>query len=379
MIYLDNNATTKVDDAVINAMLPYFTEYYGNPSSSHLFGVKVNNELKRSRQIISSILNCNPYEIIFTSGATESINLGIKGIVESQSYKGNHIITLKSEHSAVLDTCRYLETKGFEVSYLDVNKDGLVDLNSYKNSFKSTTILTIVMFVNNEIGVIQPIKELCEIAHFHKSLFLTDATQAVGKLKIDINELNVDLLAFSGHKFHAPKGIGILYIKRNNKIKITSQIHGGHQEMNIRSGTVNIPSIIGITKAMEIINNSFEKDVSKVKCLRDLLEYNLLKFPKTTVNGNTSERSCNVSNILFHGIDSDAVITGLNNISISKGSACSSMSTMPSHVLKSLGLSDNDCYSSLRFSLCKYNNLEEIEYVTEALISILKKIADLNN
>jgi cysteine desulfurase len=379
IIFLDNASTTRVDDKVIEAMLPFYSEFYGNPSSSHKFGSDVNSFINKARKTIANFLNCEPYELIFTSGATESINLAIKGIAESLKSKGNHIITVSTEHSAVLDTCKHLQSLDYDITYLTVKADGLLDIEQFIQSFKTTTILVSVMFVNNETGVIQPIKELVEIAHKKGSIFLTDATQAIGKIKVDVKDLNVDLLAFSGHKFHGPKGVGGLVVRKNNKVILSPIIHGGQQEMRLRSGTLNVPSIIGLSKAIEICSNEMSKSNLYIAKLRDRLEGELLKIEGAKVNGNSVFRANNISNILFRGIDSDAVISGLTQIAISKGSACSSSSTQPSHVLKGIGLSDEEAYSSIRFSFSKYNTEEEIDIVVKNIKDLINNLKRFNH
>jgi cysteine desulfurase len=369
LIYLDNNATTKIDPRVLDAMMPFLTDEYANASSKHEFGTTVNEAVKKARRSVAELIGAETNEIIFTAGATEAINLSIKGVAEAYVHKGNHIITVQTEHSAVLDVCKYLETRGFEIDYLPVKKDGLLNLDVLKKVLRTDTILVSVMFVNNEIGVIQPIEEIIDIVHANGSLVMSDATQAVGKLPIDAKDLGIDLMSFSGHKFYGPKGIGGLYV--NNKINIKPLIHGGGQERGIRSGTLNVPGIVGLGKACEIAKNDMEDDINRIKELRDHLEEELLKIGDTFVNGNRERRLYNVTNICFKNNDIDTLMTRLTNIAVSNASACNASSIEPSHVLKALGLSDKESFASLRFSLGKYNNREEVNYTLNRINILL--------
>lgn len=364
-IYFDNNATTKVDPQVVEVMLPFFLENYGNAASLHQYGSFANNAVKNARGQISSFIGCEPNEIIFTSGATESINLSLKGFALANRNKGNHIIILKTEHSAVLDTCKYLETVGFEVSYLSVKKDGLIDLNLLKEEIKENTILISVMLVNNEIGVIQPVKEIAEITHNSGLVLFCDATQAVGKIETKVDELDVDIMAFSGHKFYGPKGIGVLYIRSFNKnnLKIEAILHGGGHENGLRSGTLNVPAIVGLGKACEIAREEMQNDLKRIITLRNKLETELLKIPNSFVNGSIKSRMYNLSNICFPGINANVIMGRMKNIAVSNGSACSSAIIKPSHVLKAIGLSDESSFASIRFSLGKFNNESEVNKV----------------
>lgn len=361
ILYLDYNSTTPVDPRVLEAMLPYLKENFANPSSSHHFGQSINAKVKQARKQIADFINAEPNELIFTSGATEAINMAIKGVVESNSNKGKHIITVSTEHKAVLDTCKDLERKGFEITYLTVQSDGLIDLTELQKAIRTDTVLVSVMYVNNEIGVIQPIKEISTLTHENGVLFMTDATQAVGKIEIDVNDLGVDLLCFSGHKMYAPKGIGAFYVR--NKTKLAPQIHGGGHEQGLRSGTLNVPGIIALAKACEIASEEMALNQRKISALRDKLETELLKLPNTSLNGDSVNRIFNTTNICFKGQDANVLIGRMKNIAVSNGSACSSAVVGPSHVLKAMGLSDDDAFSSLRFSLGKYNTPENIETV----------------
>lgn len=353
IIYLDNNATTPTDPRVVEAMLPYFTELYANPASNHLFGTQVNQAVKDSREKISQLLGCNANEIIFTSGATEAINLAIKGVAEQNTERARHIVTVSTEHPAVLETCRYMETIGFEVTYLPVDCNGLLDLGQVKNAIRDDTLLVCVMLVNNETGVIQPIIEISALAHEKGAFFMSDATQAVGKIPIDINAMGIDLLAFSGHKFYGPKGIGGLYVRsrRPNKVRLSPIIHGGGHELGVRSGTLNVPGIVGLGTASEIAMLEMNKNKEQIGRLRNELERSLLALPNTSLNGHPEKRLYNVSNICFHGIDADALMIGMEGIVVSNGSACSSTKVEPSHVLTAMGKTPQDAYSSIRFSL----------------------------
>lgn len=364
-IYLDYNSTTPIDPRVLEAMLPFLRDNFANPSSTHHLGQSINEKVKQAREQIADFINAEPNELIFTSGATEAINMAIKGVAESYSNKGKHIITVSTEHKAVLDTCKDLERKGFEITYLPVQTNGLIDLDELTQAFKPETILVSVMHVNNETGVIQPIKEISSLVREKGALFLTDATQAVGKIDIDVNDLGIDLLCFSGHKMYAPKGIGALYVR--NKTKLTSQIQGGGHERGLRSGTLNVPGIIALAKACEIANQEMTQNKKNISELRDILERELLKLPNTSLNGDTENRIFNTINICFIGQDANVLIGRMKEIAVSNGSACSSEVFEPSHVLNSIGLNDEDALASLRFSLGKYNTVEDIETVVNKI------------
>lgn len=380
MIYLDNAATTKVDPRVVDAMLPYFTENYGNASSKHKFGGIAHEAVKKAREQVASLIGSKENEIIFTSGATEGINLAIKGIVERYKDKGNHIITVKTEHSAVLDTCKNLETKGAEVTYLNVDSDGIISLEELKSSIKDTTILVSVMLVNNEIGVIQPIEEISSICHEAGIFFMSDATQAVGKMDVDVYKLGIDLMTFSGHKFHGPKGTGAVFIrkKRPFKIKLEPQLHGGGHEKGSRSGTLNVPGIVGVGKACEIAKAELKENYKHLYTLRNALEMRLLKMNGCYLNGHKEKRIPNIVNVRLDGIDSDALIVNLNNIAMSKGSACSNNDTKASHVLSSLGLSEKEVFESIRISFSKYNTESEIRIFGNEISEIISNIKSLS-
>ncbi|MGN7787827.1 cysteine desulfurase family protein [Niabella sp. 22666] len=375
-IYLDNNATTPVDPRVLEAMMPFLTSAYGNAASNHIFGVQINQQVKEARGNMADLLGCDATEIIFTSGATEAINLAIKGVAKEYKSKGNHIITVTTEHPAVLDTCKSLESEGYEITYLPVKRDGIIDQETLAAAIKPETILISVMMVNNETGVIQPIKEIAALAHENDIFFMTDATQAVGKLPINVQELGIDLLACSGHKFYGPKGIGALYVrsKRPFKVKLPALLHGGGHERGMRSGTLNVPGIVGMGEAAKIAHTDMMADAKRVSALRDELEKALLEVEGSFVNGNLTDRLYNVSNICFEGADADAIIAGLEEVMLSNGSACSSTKIEPSHVLSAMRLSDDQCYASIRLSLGRFTTKEDI---TDAIPTIKKIVTNL--
>jgi len=366
--YLDYNSTTPIDPRVLEAMLPYLQDNFANSSSNHHFGQSINEKVKEAREQIADFINAAFNELIFTSGATEAINIAIKGVAESYSNKGKHIITISTEHKAVLDTCKDLERKGFEVTYSPVQDNGLIDLVELNKAIRPDTILVSVMYVNNETGVIQPIKEISKIAHEKGALFMTDATQAVGKIEIDVYDLGIDLLCFSGHKMYAPKGIGALYVRqRDCKVKITPQNHGGGHEQGLRSGTLNVSGIIALAKACEIASQEMAQNKKTISELRDSLEVELLKLPNTSLNGDSEKRIYNTTNICFHGQDANVMIGRMKDIAVSNGSACSSAIVEPSHVLRAMGFNDDVAYASLRFSLGKYNTLKDIAIVVNKI------------
>lgn len=379
IIYLDNNATTPIDKRVLDAMMPFLTDNFANANSTHQFGVGAYEAVKVARSQVSELVGAEPNEIIFTSGSTEAINLAIKGVAEKSVGKGKHIVTVGTEHSAVLDTCRHLETKGYEVTYLPVKPDGIIDLSELKSVLRNDTILVCVMYVNNETGIVQPIKEIVELSHAVGALFMSDATQAVGKIPVNVDALGIDLLSMSGHKIYAPKGVGALYVRqRENRVKLPAMLHGGGHERGLRSGTLNVAGIVALGKACQIAQAEMKKNYESILSLRNYLESELLKVEETTVNGNATERLYNVSNICFHGADSDAVIMGLSNpetdfplIAVSNGSACTSTSIEPSHVLTAMGLNETNAFSSIRFSLGKFNTKKEIEIVIDAVKNVV--------
>lgn len=369
MIYLDNNATTRLDPRVLEVMMPFLTEEYANAASTHPFGLRAHEAVKLARQQVAALLGCETHELVFTSGATEAINLAIKGVVDNYASRGKHIVTVQTEHTAVLDVCRYLEAHGCEVTYLPVQPDGLVDLTVVQQAIRPDTILVSVMVVNNETGVIQPIQEIAKLAHAAGALFMTDATQAVGKMPLDVEELGIDLLTFSGHKFYGPKGVGGLYVRqrRPRRVKLEALLHGGGHERGFRSGTLNVPGIVGLGHAAELCQQSMKEEAARIGALRDELETGLLAIPGTRVNGNRQHRLYNTTNILFEGCDSDAMIMGLEGIAVSNGSACTAASVDPSHVLIALGLDDTQAFSCLRFSLGRFNTFQNIATAASAV------------
>jgi len=380
-IYLDNNATTPMDPRVLETMIPYFTEHFGNAASrNHPFGWQAEEAVDYAREQVAKLIGADPKEIIFTSGATEADNLAIKGVYEMYSSKGNHIITATTEHKAVLDTCKHIEKSGGEVTYLEVNAEGLIDLKELEAAIKPTTILVAIMYANNEIGTIQPVKEISAIAKKHGVLFFTDATQAAGKVPIDVIKDGIDLLAFSGHKMYGPKGIGALYVRRKNpRVKVTAQIDGGGHERAMRSGTLNVPGIVGFGKACELCMLEMESEGKRLAILRDKLETSLLKIEETYINGSREHRLPHVSNISFKYVEGEGLLMGFNkNIALSSGSACTSASLEPSYVLKALGLGDDLAHSSLRFGLGRFTTEEQIDYTIEHVSNTVLKLREMS-
>jgi cysteine desulfurase len=377
MIYLDNNATTPIDERVLEKALPFLTTHFGNASSTHSAGKTASEAVSKARLQVAQLLNAEPNEITFTSGATEGINLALRGLAEAHQGTKNHIITLQTEHTAVLDTCRYLETVGFEVDYLTVLPTGLVDLEVLQKAFRQDTLLVCVMLANNEIGTIQDMKSIAEIAHAHGAIVFTDATQAVGKIPVNVRELDVDMLVLSGHKFYAPKGVGVFYKNAQKRIKILPTQYGGGHEKGLRSGTLNVFGIVALGEACAIAGKEMKDNMLKVKELRDYLETQLLAIEDTFVNGKTDSRMFNVTNICFRGVESEAMILGLEEVAVSNGSACTSMKIEPSHVLKAIGLSDEEAFQSIRFSLGKFNTKEEIDESVTLVKKTIKNLRDL--
>jgi cysteine desulfurase len=380
-IYLDHNATTPMDPRVLEAMLPYFVENFGNAASrNHSFGWHAEEAVDYAREQIAQLIGADPKEIIFTSGATEGDNLGIKGVYEMYASKGNHIITCTTEHKAVLDTCKHLEKLGAEVTYLEVQPDGLIDLKQLEAAMKPTTILVAIMYANNEIGVIQPVKEIGAIAKKHGALFFTDAVQAVGKIPVDVIADGIDIMSFTAHKMYGPKGVGALYVRRKNpRVKVTAQIDGGGHERGMRSGTLNVPGIVGFGKAAEIAKTDMAGDTERVSKLRDKLENALKLIDETYVNGNPAHRLPHVSNISFKYVEGEGLMMGFNkDIALSSGSACTSASLEPSYVLKALGLGDDLAHSSLRFGLGRYTTEEQIDFTIKAVTDTVLKLREMS-
>lgn len=379
-IYLDNNATTPLDPRVLEVMLPYFTSKFGNAASrSHAFGWIAEEAVDYAREQIARLIGCTAQEIIFTSGATEADNLGIKGVFEMYHEKGNHIITAVTEHKAVLDACKHLEKLGARVTYLNVKNDGLVDLAELQAAMTDQTILVTIMYGNNEIGVIQPIKEIAAIAHQYGALFMTDATQAIGKVPVDVDADGIDLMAFTAHKMYGPKGVGALFVRRKNpRVKLTAQMDGGGHERGMRSGTLNVPGIAGFGKACELCRLEMEQEAKRLTALRDKLETSLKVVEESYSNGNTIQRLPHVSNLSFRFVEGEALMMALKGLAVSSGSACTSASIEPSYVLKSLGLPDDLAHSSLRFGLGRFTTEEEIDYAIEQVKTAVNALRDLS-
>lgn len=380
-VYLDNNATTPCDPRVVEAMVPYFTENFGNAASrNHPFGWAAEEAVDYAREQVAKLVGADPKEIIFTSGATEADNLAIKGVFEMYASKGNHIITATTEHKAVLDTCKHIEKLGGEVTYLQVKPDGLIDLAELEAAIRPTTILVSIMYGNNEIGVIQPIREISAIAKRHGVLFFTDAVQAVGKIPVDVQKDGIDLMAFTAHKMYGPKGIGALYVRRKSpRVKVTAQLDGGGHERGMRSGTLNVPGIVGFGKAAELARLEMDQDAKRLSKLRDKLETELLKLEEAYVNGNREHRLPHVTNISFKHVEGEGLLMGFNkNIALSSGSACTSASLEPSYVLKALGLGDDLAHSSLRFGLGRFTTEEQIDYTIEQVKNTVLKLREMS-
>ncbi|WP_157433450.1 IscS subfamily cysteine desulfurase [Adhaeribacter aquaticus] len=379
-IYLDNNATTPIDPRVLETMIPYMTEHFGNAASrNHAFGWAAEEAVDYAREQIAALINCNPKEIIFTSGATESDNLAIKGVFEMYASKGNHIITATTEHKAVLDTCKHLEKLGGQVSYLKVNEAGLIDLQELEAAITDKTILISIMYGNNEVGVIQPIREISALAKKHRVLFMTDATQAVGKIPVDVEADGIDLLAFSAHKMYGPKGVGALYVRRKNpQVKVTAQMDGGGHERGMRSGTLNVPGIVGLGNACEIARLEMDKDMAHVSRLRDRLEAGLLNIEEAFVNGSRVHRLPHVTNISFKYVEGEGLMMGVKDLAVSSGSACTSASLEPSYVLKEIGLSDDLAHASLRFGLGRFTTDDQIDYAITHVTEVVNKLRNLS-
>lgn len=378
-IYFDHAATTPTDKSVVEAMLPYFTEQFGNPSSVYEIARTNKQAIDRAREQVASALKADTREIYFTAGGTESDNWAIKGIAESYKNKGNHIITTEIEHHAVLHTCEYLERQGFEVTYLPVDEDGKISLDDLKGAIKENTILITIMYANNEIGTIQPVKEIGAIAKEHGVLFHTDAVQAVGHIPIDVNELNIDLLSLSGHKLYGPKGIGALYVRKG--VKLRAFIHGGAQERRRRGGTENVPAIVGLGEAVELAVKNMDEENEKLTALRDRVINGILEtVPHTKLNGHPTDRLPGNANLSFHFVEGEALLISLDMYGIfgSSGSACTSGSLDPSHVLLAIGLPHEIAHGSLRISLGRDNTEEDVDYLLEVLPQVMQRLRDMS-
>ena len=379
-IYLDNNATTKVDPRVFEAMTPFFLETFGNAASrNHSFGWSAEEAVDYAREQIAKLIGANEKEIIFTSGATESNNLALKGVFEMYARKGNHIITAATEHKAILDACAHLEKQGAEVTYLPVQEDGMVDLELIKSAIKENTILVSIMYGNNELGVVQNVREIGAICKEKGVLFHSDATQAVGKIPVDVIADNIDLMSFTAHKMYGPKGVGALYVRRKNpRVKVTAQVDGGGHERGMRSGTLNVPGIVGFGKACEIALDEMEKDAAHTSRLRDKLETELLKLEESYLNGNKDSRLPHTTNISFKHVEGEGLMIGIKDIAVSSGSACTSASLEPSYVLKSLGLDDELAHSSLRFGLSRFSTEEEVDFTIKTVTDAVNKLREMS-
>jgi cysteine desulfurase len=380
-IYMDNHATTPMDPRVLQAMLPYFTEKFGNAASrNHSFGWAGEEAVETARQQIATLINATAKEIIFTSGATESDNLMIKGVAEMYREKGNHIITQAIEHKAVLDTCKRLEKNGYEVTYLPVQRDGRVNPEDVRKAIKPTTILITVMYANNEIGVINPIAEIGKIAKEHGIIFAVDGVQAVGKVPVDVIKDNIDLLAISGHKIYGPKGVGALYVRRRNpRVQLSAIIDGGGHERGMRSGTLNVTGIVGLGKACELCQQEMAEEGARLGKLRDRLKAGLeAKLDEVYVNGSLEQRLPNNLNMSFAYVEGESLLMGINDVAVSSGSACTSATLEPSYVLKALGVGEDLAHTSIRFGLGRFTTEEEVDYVIDKMVQVVTKLRELS-
>jgi cysteine desulfurase len=380
-IYMDNHATTPVDPRVLEAMMPYLTSVFGNSASrNHQFGWAAEEAVENARAQIAKLIGATAKEIIFTSGATESDNLAIKGVAEMYREKGNHIITAATEHKAVLDTCKRLEKYGYKVTYLPVQKDGLVNLDELKAAMTDKTILVTIMYANNEIGVLQPIEEIGKLCRERGVVFHTDATQAVGKVPVDVNKQNIDILSISAHKMYGPKGVGALYVRRKSpRVQLSAIIDGGGHERGMRSGTLNVPGIVGLGKACELCREEMAAESKRLTALRDRLRQTIEKnLDEVYVNGNYEHRLPGNLNMSFLYVEGESLLMGINDIAVSSGSACTSATLEPSYVLKALGLGDDLAHSSIRFGLGRFNTDAEVDYVAAKIVDVVKKLRELS-
>ncbi len=373
---MDYNATTPVDPRVLDAMIPYFCDVFGNASSAnHRYGWEAEEAVAKARGQVAKLIGAIPREIIFTAGSTEAINMAIKGAAESYSSKGNHIITCPSEHKAVLETCECLSERGIDVTYLKVDETGLIDLDELRNAITDKTILVSIMLANNEIGTIQPVKEIGEICKERNVLFHSDTTQAVGKIPVNVNEMNIDMLSVSAHKFYGPKGVGALYVRgKNPRVTISKQMHGGSQEKELRSGTLNVPGIVGLGKASEIASDEMEIEMKKHIEYRDRIIDSLLQTENVYLNGHRTKRLTNNINISIGSINIEALIGSMHEIALSTGSACTSASMKPSHVLSAIGRNDKLAGSSLRISFGRFTTEEEVDFLIDKLVTNIRNI-----
>jgi cysteine desulfurase len=380
-VYLDNHATTPVDPRVLDAMLPYFREVFGNSASrNHEFGWKAEEAVENARAQIAKLINASPKEIIFTSGATESDGLAIRGIAEMYREKGNHIITQVTEHKAVLDTCKRLEKEGYEVTYLPVQKDGRISLDDLRRAITPKTILITIMYANNEIAVLQPINEIGKIAKEKGIFFHTDAVQAVGKIPVDVQKDGIDLLSISAHKIYGPKGVGALYVRRRNpRVQLVAQIDGGGHERGMRSGTLNVPGIVGLGKACELCMNEMAEESVRLKALRDRLTKAIMsQLDETFINGSMEHRLPHSVNISFAYVEGESMLMGINDVAVSSGSACTSATLEPSYVLKALGVGEDLAHTSIRFGIGRFNTEEEVDYVVNRVVETVARLRELS-
>jgi len=380
-IYLDNHATTPMDPRVLEAMLPYFTQYFGNAASrNHEFGWVAEQAVDKARKQIADLVGASAREIIFTSGATESDNLAIKGVAEMYAEKGNHIITAATEHKAVLDTCKKLEKNGYRVTYLPVAKDGRIDLDDLRRAITNKTILISIMYANNEIGVIQPVAEIGKICREKGVLFHTDGVQAIGKVPVDVNRDHIDLMSITAHKLYGPKGVGALYVRRKSpRVQVTAQMDGGGHERGMRSGTLNVPGIVGLGEACAICQREMPEETKRLRYLRDKLRNKLeSELDEVYLNGSWEHRLPHSLNLSFAYVEGESLLMGINDVAVSSGSACTSATLEPSYVLKALGLGDDIAHSSIRFGIGRFNTEEEIDYVADKLINVVRKLRELS-
>jgi cysteine desulfurase len=380
-IYLDNHATTPMDPRVFEAMKPFFIEHFGNAASrNHAFGWEAEEAVEKARKQLAGLVGATAKEIVFTSGATESNNLALKGVAEMYAQKGNHIITAATEHKAVLDTCKRLEKHGVKVTYLPVRPDGLIDLDMLKDAFTDKTVLVSIMYGNNEIGTIQPIREIGALCRERGVLLHTDATQAVGKIPVNVIADNIDLMSFTGHKMYGPKGVGALYVRRKNpRVQLTAQMDGGGHERGMRSGTLNVPGIAGFGEAAAIAQAEMEQEMARSLALRDKLQAAIeAELDEVYINGTMEHRLPHNLNISFAYVEGESLLMGINDIAVSSGSACTSATLEPSYVLKALGAGDDLAHSSIRFGIGRFTTEEEIDYTAGKIIEVVKKLRELS-
>jgi cysteine desulfurase len=380
-IYFDYQATTPMDPRVLEAMLPYFTDQFGNAASrSHAFGWSAETAVEKAREQIASLIHASPKEIVFTSGSTEAINLALKGVAEMYADRGKHIITSQVEHKAVLDTCKHLEKQGYDVTYLKPTKTGRITTEMVAAALRPDTILVALMWANNEVGTLNPIREIGELCHAKNVLFFSDATQAVGKVPVDVEADHIDLLCLSGHKIYGPKGVGCLYVRRKNpRVRLVAQIDGGGHERGMRSGTLNVPGIVGLGKACELCETELDKDTRHTSELRDEFERRIFAaLDHVHLNGDKQHRLPNNSNLSFNYVEGESLIMGVKDVAVSSGSACTSASLEPSHVLRSMGVGDELAHSSIRFGFGRFTTKEQVDFAVEHVVSAVKRLRELS-